>query len=85
MAQGIENCECVLVFITESYCNKINEGAENPFIRDNCSKEWTYANNRNKLMIPIINEPYLLNTSCWPDGVINLYFGSTFYIRSRFC
>ena len=80
MANGIENCECVLVFITESYCNKINEAAQNPNIRDNCYKEWNYANNRNKLMIPIIMEPCLLNTNYWPDGIINLYFGSTYYI-----
>ena len=50
MANGIENCNCVLVFITESYCNKINEAARNPNIRDNCYKEWNYANNRNKLI-----------------------------------
>lgn len=80
IASGIENCDVVLIFITESYCNKINEAAHNPNIRDNCLKEWTYANNRNKLMIPIIMEPCLLNTSYWPDGIINLYFGSTLYI-----
>ena len=80
IASGIENCDCVLVFITESYCKKINEAAHNPNIRDNCLKEWTYANNRNKLMIPIIMEPCLLNTSYWPDGIINLYFGSTLYV-----
>ena len=80
ISNGINDCSCVLVFITENYCNKINEGANNPLIRDNCLKEWTYANNRNKLMIPIINEPVLLNSTCWPDGIINLYFGSTFYI-----
>ena len=80
IANGINNSECILVFITESYCNKINEAANNPNIRDNCFKEWTYANNRNKLMIPIIMEPCLLNNNYWPDGIINLYFGSTFYI-----
>ena len=47
---------------------------------DNCLKEWTYANTRDKLMIPIVMEPCLLSISDWPPGVVSLYFGSTLYI-----
>ena len=80
MSNGIQNADAILIFITEEYCKKINDGANNPYIRDNCLKEWNYSTNKQKLLIPVINEPCLLNTSCWPDGIINLYFGSTFYI-----
>tara|TARA_Y100000992_G_scaffold302656_3_gene278042 strand:+ start:6769 stop:7614 length:846 start_codon:yes stop_codon:yes gene_type:complete len=80
MSNGIQNADAILIFVTEEYCKKINDGANNPYIRDNCLKEWNYATNKKKLLIPVINEPCLLNTTCWPDGIINLYFGSTFYI-----
>jgi hypothetical protein len=80
MAAGIDNCECVIVCLTETYCLKINETARNPRKRDNCHKEWNYACNRDKLMIPIIMEPYMLDTSKWPAGVVPLYLGSTLYL-----
>jgi len=80
MAAGIDNCECVIVCITETYCLKINETARNPRKRDNCHKEWNYACNRDKLMIPVIMEPYMLDTSKWPAGVVPLHLGSTLYL-----
>lgn len=80
MAAGIDNCECVIVCLTETYCLKINETARNPRKRDNCHKEWNYACNRDKLMIPIIMEPYMLDTSQWPSGVVPLHLGSTLYL-----
>lgn len=43
-------------------------------------KEWTYANVLNKLIIPIVFEPSLLNIMNWPSGIIQLYLGSTLYI-----
>ena len=70
MAAGIDNCECVIVCLTESYCLKINETARNPRKRDNCHKEWNYSCNRDKLMIPIIMESHMLDTSKWPSGVV---------------
>jgi len=80
MARGIDNCECVIVCITEQYCHKVNNAAYNPKTRDNCHKEWNYANNRDKLMIPVIMEPDLLNTTSWPPGVVPLHLSSTLYI-----
>ena len=80
MATGIENAEAIIVCITTEYCKKVNESAKNPRLRDNCLKEWTYANARNKLMIPIIMESSLLNIKNWPPSIISLYFGSTLYI-----
>ena len=80
MAAGIDNCECVIVCLTESYCLKINETARNPRKRDNCHKEWNYSCNRDKLMIPIIMESHMLDTSKWPSGVVPLHLGSTLYL-----
>lgn len=80
MAEGIDNADAVIVCLTEEYCNKVNETAKDPRKRDNCLKEWTYANARNKLMVPVVMEPCLLNTSEWPPGVVSLYLGSTLYI-----
>ena len=80
MAEGIDNADAIMVCLTETYCKKINDTAKNPRNRDNCLKEWTYANARNKLLIPIIMEPCLLNQSEWPPGIVSLYLGSTLYI-----
>jgi len=82
MAEGIENADAILICLTETYCKKVNETAKNPRNRDNCLKEWTYANMRNKLLIPIIMEPCLLNTNNWPPGIVSLYLGSTLYINA---
>ena len=80
MAEGIDNSDAILVCLTETYCKKVNDTAKNPRNRDNCLKEWTYANARNKLLIPIIMEPTLLNQSQWPPGIVSLYLGSTLFI-----
>jgi len=82
MADGIENSDAVIVCITETYCNKINNASRDSRIRDNCLKEWTYAQARNKLLIPLIMEPNMLNTSQWPPGVVSMYLASTLYISA---
>ena len=81
MASGIDACRCVIVCITEAYCKKINESAKDPRKRDNCLKEWNYAHNRNKLMIPVIMEPSMLNPNTWPGGVVPLHLGNTLYVN----
>ena len=80
MAEGIDGCKCVLVFITSEYCRKVNGAAQDPHTRDNCHKEWNYSHNRDKLMIPVIMERELLNTSKWPPGVVPLHLSSVLYI-----
>jgi hypothetical protein len=82
MAEGIEKADAILVCLTETYCKKVNETAKNPRNRDNCLKEWTYANARNKLLIPVIMEPCLLDMNSWPPGIVSLYLGSTLYINA---
>lgn len=88
MTEGIDNAEVVIICLTETYIKKINESAKDPRRRDNCLKEWTYTNSRNKLMIPLIMEPCLLNISDWPASIVTLYLGSTLYIdasKDNFC
>ena len=80
MALGIQNCECVLVCLTEEYCKKVNDAANDLSIRDNCHKEWNYANICSKLMIPIIMENDLLDIKKWPLGVVPLHLGACLYI-----
>jgi len=82
MASGIDGADAVIVCLTENYCKKVNETARNPRKRDNCLKEWTYANIRNKLMIPIVMEPELLSMNNWPAGIVSLHFGSTLYVNA---
>lgn len=81
MANGIDNAEVVIICLTEAYFKKINESANNPRKRDNCLKEWTYTNTRNKLIIPVVMEPFLLNINNWPAGIISLQLGSTLFIN----
>lgn len=80
MANGIDNAEAIIICLTESYLKKINESAEDPRQRDNCLKEWTYANIQKKLLVPVIMESSLYDISKWPKGVVSLYLGSTLYI-----
>jgi len=82
MADGIEHADVVIVCITENYCNKINNTSRDLRARDNCLKEWTYAQARNKLIIPIIMEPNMLNINQWPPGVVSMYLGLTLYINA---
>ena len=80
MADGIDNSQAIIICITKNYCNKINNTSRNMNKRDNCLKEWTYANARNKLLIPIIMEKTMLNINNWPPGIVSMYLGSVFYI-----
>lgn len=81
IAKGIEDSDFILVFLTETYIKKINESAKNPKTRDYCLKEWTYSNHLNKLIVPIVFEPKLLNTESWPNGIVSLQLASSFYIN----
>lgn len=80
MFSGIENSSIIMVCLSESYFKKISYASRNPHSRDNCYKEWTYSNAREKMMLPVIMEPSLKNIAKWPPSVISLYFASQLYI-----
>mgnify|MGYP000850491315 FL=1 len=77
MVNGIKKCDCVIVCLTEKYIDKINLASNNTTIRDNCFKEWTYANSINKPIIPVILEEEV-NTS-EGKGILDMYLGNMLY------
>ena len=78
MASGIRNSECVIACLTTQYIDKINIASNNTNIRDNCFKEWTYANSINKKIIPLILEKDVINCEC--KGVLDMYLGNMLYL-----
>ena len=82
MIRGINNCECFIVCVTEKYLEKINQAANNIRIRDNCYKEFNYANSINKAIIPILLEPNkkLINSY----GLLNFYLANNLFIDFSF-
>lgn len=81
MANGIDQCQIVIIFLTTEYCEKVNKSALNPCIDDNCYKECSYAILTSKIIIPVICENNLLRHNNWPNGCIKFFFGNKFYIN----
>ena len=78
MVNGVRNCEIFIVCLTKQYIKKINRASANARIRDNCYKEWIFANSMNKYILPVILEPEVLQMK--DKGVIDLILGNTFYV-----
>jgi len=74
MAEGIDNSDVFLVFITKVYIDKVASKEH-----DNCKAEYTYAANRGKKMIPIVMEPSMKDTRQW-NGPVGLRFGGNIYV-----
>ena len=77
ISQGIEGADVFLCCVTVQYCNKINR-ASLTCTRDNCYKEWSYANARSKRIIPISMEPDCNNPIDWPSGVMQMYLSTSY-------
>ena len=78
--KGINNSKIVLICLTNSYCNKINNAVHMQCPNDNCFKEWNYSLFKKKTIIPILMEPTMKETFLNGDGVIQLYLNSTMFI-----
>ena len=79
MMDGINNSECVIIFVTEKYIDKINNGCNSMEYRtDNCYKEFNYANITKKKLIPILMEP--IPKLLEKKGLFNFYLGNHLYI-----
>ena len=63
MVEGIENSDVIVVFITEAYRDKVNQGDG----RDNCLFEFKYAFEQKgpKVMIPVVMEPCMRSAREW--------------------
>ena len=63
MAEGIDNTQCICVFVTERYLSKVSSAD----VRDNCCFEFGYALRRHGSMkfIPVVVEQRMQNTNSW--------------------
>ena len=78
--KGINNCKIVLVCLTKRYCDKINTCAINQLSNDNCYKEWNYSLFRQKIIIPVLMEPSMINIFLNGQGIIQMYLNSLMFI-----
>ena len=79
--KGINNCKIVLICLTETYINKINNAVYNNHPNDNCYKEWNYSIFKQKIIIPIIMECSAIDIFLKNEGVIQMYLNSTLFIN----
>lgn len=78
--KGINNCKIVLVCLTRKYCDKINNCVVNQLTNDNCYKEWNYSLFKQKIIIPILMEPSMINHFLQNEGIIQMYLNSLMFI-----
>lgn len=80
IVQGITNCSMFVSFLTKSYIDKVCNAECKSRVRDNCYKEFSYAQLCKKPCIAVVLEKELLNVSDWRPGIIKLYLGNKLYI-----
>jgi len=74
MANGIDESDIILVFITKTYMEKLNN-----IKYDNCKGEFTYAMTRNKIMVAIVMEPCMKNPGQW-NGPLGIRLAGDLYV-----
>jgi len=74
MCAGIDRSQIVLVFITKRYCDKVTGKDDADF----CKKEFKYAVQRKKMLVPIVMEDRMKDTSDWA-GTIGMNLGGKKY------
>ncbi|RYH14740.1 toll/interleukin-1 receptor domain-containing protein [archaeon] len=77
MISGIENANCIVVFVTKRYMEKVNgDNAE-----DNCQLEFNYASRRKtaRKMVPVVMEARVRDTSQWV-GEVGMVLGGNLYV-----
>ena len=74
MAEGIDDSDIFLVFITKVYIDKV---ASKEY--DNCKAEFSYASKRKKRMISIVMEPSVKDQGEW-TGPVGLRLSSDLYV-----
>ena len=77
---GINNCKIILLCLTKKYCDKINTCAINQLSNDNCYKEWNYSLFKQKIIIPLLMEPCMIDIFLNESGIIQMYLNSIIYI-----
>ena len=74
MAEGIQGTKAMIVFITKTYCDKVNGKDES----DNCKLEFNFAAKRVK-MLAVVMEQNMRDTQKW-KGSIGIYLGQKLFI-----
>ena len=74
MCEGIDNSTAVIVCITRTYNNKLNSPN-----RDNCKKEFQYAELRTNNLIGLVMEPDMRDTKQW-TGPLGMTLGQHLYL-----
>tara|TARA_B100001989_G_C24547427_1_gene471912 strand:- start:1004 stop:1588 length:585 start_codon:yes stop_codon:yes gene_type:complete len=80
IVRGITKCSMFVSFLTKSYIDKVCDAECNSRVRDNCYKEFSYAQLCKKPCVAVILEKELLNVSNWRPGIVKLYLGNKLYI-----
>lgn len=80
MASGIETSNVFCVFLTRQYCRKVDDASRNSTVRDNCYKEFSYAQILCKHTLCVVFEPSMLSIRQWPYGIVKLYLGNKLYV-----
>ena len=77
MAQGIEQSEGVIVFITRKYYEKVNGNKAG----DNCQKEFRYASKikTRAKMVPVVMEEFKRLATPW-KGLVGINLGGEMYV-----
>ena len=80
MASGIESSDVFCVFLTRAYCRKVDTASKISTLRDNCYKEFSYAQTICKHTLCIVFEPSMLSIHKWPCGIVKLHLGNKLYV-----
>ena len=80
IADGIDRCDVFVVCVSARYCQKVQSALLDPFGRDSCAKEWSYAMTRYKIIQPVVMEPALRHVGHWPRGAVTASLGHLMYV-----
>ena len=79
MASGVDSCDVFAVFLTRAYFDKVDAAAKDPSRRDNCYKEFSYAQQSGKLFLPVIFEP-TMSSENWPCGIVKMHCAGKMFV-----
>lgn len=77
MTNGIDRAQCVVVFVTRRYIEKVGGTNE----QDNCKLEFGYASRRKTAarMVPVVMEARMRDTATW-SGEVGMVLGGNLYV-----
>ena len=58
----------------------MNAAAKDPSRRDNCYKEFSYAQNSGRLFLPVVFEPRMSDPEGWPCGIVKMHCAGKMFV-----